>query len=157
MAIVKNRFDLRLLNHLVEKTGGANEAINHYAKLMSPSCLGMIYSMKFATKDLSNDELLIMIEVATTLSYFEAFKQCDIYLTGEMMDWYLYWYHRLMKTYSDDKLERLIGLKEYTVKLFKYVEYVHAEGLVGYYREAKTLKINKWFQELEAEWIRRNK
>ena len=154
MAIVKNRFDLRLLNHLVEKTGGANEAINHYATLMSPSCLGMVYSMKFATNGLSDDELLMMIEVATTLSYFEAFKQCDIYLTGEMMDWYLYWYHRLMKTYSDDKFERLLGLKDYTVKLFKYV---HAEGLVGYYREAKTLKINKWLQELKAEWIRRNK
>lgn len=157
MAIVKNRFDLRLLNHLVEKTGGANEAINHYEQLMSPSCLGMVYSMKFATNDLSDDELLVMIEVATTLSYFEAFKQYDIYLTGEMMDWYLYWYHRLMKTYSDDKFERLFGLKEYTVKLFKYVEYVHAEGLVGYYREAKTLKINKWLQELETEWTRRNK
>ena len=157
MAIVKNRFDLRLLNHLVEKTGGANEAINHYAKLMSPSCLGMIYSMKFATNGLSDDELLMMIEVATTLSYFEAFKQCDIYLTGEMMDWYLYWYHRMMKTYSDGDFGRLLGLKDYTVKLFKYVEYVHSEGLVGYYREAKTLKINKWFQELEVEWIRRNK
>ena len=157
MAIVKNRFDLRLLNHLVEKTGGANEAINHYAKLMSPSCLGMIYSMKFATNGLSDDELLMMIEVATTLSYFEAFKQCDIYLTGEMMDWYLYWYHRMMKTYSDGDFGRLLGLKDYTVKLFKYVEYVHSEGLVVYYREAKTLKINKWLQELEAEWIRRNK
>ena len=157
MAIIKNRFDLGLLNHLVEKTGGANEAINHYAKLMSPSCLGMIYSMKFATNGLSDDELLMMIEVATTLSYFEAFKQCDIYLTGEMMDWYLYWYHRMMKTYSDGDFGRLLGLKDYTVKLFKYVEYVHSEGLVGYYREAKTLKINKCFHELEAEWIRRNK
>ncbi len=48
MAIVKNRFDLRLLNHLVEKTGGANEAINHYAQLMSPSCLAMCYSMTLA-------------------------------------------------------------------------------------------------------------
>ena len=157
MAIIKNRFDLRLLNHLVEKTGGANEAINHYAQLVSPSTLGIIYSEKFATDALSDDALLLMIEIATTLSYFEAFKQCDIYLTGEMMDWYLYWYHRMMKTYSDGNFGRLLGLKDYTVKLFKYVEYVHAESLVGYYREAKTLKINKWLQELEAEWIRRNK
>ena len=157
MAIVKNRFDLRLLNHLVEKTVGANEAINHYAQLVGPATLGMIYCEKFPMNDLGDDELLVMIEVATTLSYFEAFKQCDIYLTGEMMDWYLYWYHRMMKTYSDGDFGRLLGLKEYTVKLFKYVEYVHAEGLIGYYREAKTLKLNKWLQELEAEWIRRNK
>lgn len=157
MAIVKNRFDLRLLNYLVEKMGGANEAINHYAKLVSPSALGVIYSEKFAADDLSDDELLLMIEIATTLSYFEAFQRCDIFLTGEMMDWYLYWYHCMMKTYSDGNFGRLFGLKDYTVKLFKYVEYVHAEGLVGYYREAKTLKINKWLQELEAEWIRRNK
>lgn len=157
MAIVKNRFDLRLLNHLVEKTGGANEAINHYAQLVGPATLGMIYCEKFPMNDLGDDELLVMIEVATTLSYFEAFKKCDIYLTGEMMDWYLYWYHRLMNTYSDGDFGRLLGLKDYTVKLFKYVEYVHAEGLIGYYREAKTLKLNKWLQELEAEWIRRNK
>nr|DAS15105.1 MAG TPA: hypothetical protein [Caudoviricetes sp.] len=157
MAIVKNRFDLRLLNHLVEKTGGANEAINHYAQLVGPATLGMIYCEKFPMNDLGDDELLVMIEVTTTLSYFEAFKQCDIYLTGEMMDWYLYWYHRLMNTYYDGDFGRLLGLKDYTVKLFKYVEYVHAEGLIGYYREAKTLKLNKWLQELEAEWIRRNK
>lgn len=157
MAIVKNRFDLRLLNHLVEKTGGANEAINHYAQLVSPATLGMIYCEKFPANDLSDDDLLLMIEIASTLSYFEAFRQCDIFLTGEMMDWYLYWYHRLMKTYSDGDFGRLLGLKDYTVKLFKYVEYVHAESLVGYYREAKTLKINKWLQDLEAEWIRRNK
>lgn len=157
MAIVKNRFDLRLLNHLVEKTGGANEAITHYAQLVSPATLGMIYCEKFPANDLSDGDLLVMIEIASTLSYLEAFQQCDIFLTGEMMDGYLYWYCRLMKTYSDDKFERLLGLKEYTVKLFKYVEYVHAEGLVGYYREAKTLKLNKWLQELEAEWIRRNK
>ena len=35
MAIVKNRFDL-----LVEKTGGANEAINHYSQLMTRVALG---------------------------------------------------------------------------------------------------------------------
>ena len=156
MAIVKNRFDLRLLNHLVEKTGGANEAINHYAQLMTPATLGVIYCEKFAVQDLSDDELLIMIEVATTLSYFEAFQQCDIFLTGEMMDWHLYWYHQMMKTYSDSNFGRLFGLKDYTVKLFKYVEYVHAENLVGYYREAKTLTLNKWRQELEIEWIRRD-
>lgn len=157
MAIVKNRFDLRLLNHLVEKTGGANEAINHYAQLVSPSTLGMIYCEKFAIDNLSDDELLIMIEVANTLSYFEAFKQGDIFLTGEMMDWYLYWYYRMMKTYSDGNFGRLFGLKDYTVKLFKYVEYVHAESLVGYYREAKVLKLNKWTRDLESAWIRRNK
>lgn len=156
MAIVKNRFDLRLLNHLVEKTGGANEAINHYAQLVSPSTLGVIYCKKFPTNDLSDDELLVMIEIASTLSYFEAFQQCDIFLTGEMMDWYLYWYYRMMKTYSDSNFGRLLGLKDYTVKLFKYAEYVHAEGLVGYYREAKTLKLNKWRQELEIEWARRD-
>ena len=157
MAIVKNRFDLRLLNHLVEKTGGANEAINHYAQLVGPATLGMIYCEKFPMNDLGDDELLMMIEIASTLSYFEAFKECDIFLTGEMMDWYLYWYHRMMKTYSDGDFGRLLGLKDYTVKLFKYVEYVHAESLVGYYREAKMLKLNKWTRDLEAEWIRRNK
>lgn len=61
-----------------------------------------------------------------------------------------------MKTYSDGNFGRLLGLKDYTVKLFKYVEYIHAEGLVGYYREAKTLTLNKWRQELEIEWIRRD-
>jgi len=157
MAIVKNRFDLRLLNHLVEKTGGANEAINHYAQLVSPSALGVIYCEKFPTNDLSDDELLVMIEIASALSYFEVFKQCDIFLTGEMMDWYLYWYYRLMKTYSDGNFSRLLGLKDYTVKLFNYVEYIHAESIVAYWREAKTLKLNKWSQELETEWIGRNK
>nr|DAV33672.1 MAG TPA: hypothetical protein [Caudoviricetes sp.] len=68
-----------------------------------------------------------MIDIADTLSYFEAFKECDIFLTGEMMDWY----YRMMKTYSD--------------------------GLVAYWREGKALKLNKWTQELEDEWIRRNK
>lgn len=58
MAIVKNRFDLRLLNHLVEKTGGANEAINHYSKLMTPATLGAIYCEKFAMQDLSDEDLL---------------------------------------------------------------------------------------------------
>ena len=157
MAIVKNRFDLRLLNHLVEKTGGANEAINHYAKLVTPAALGMIYREKFPMKDFTDDELLVVIEIASTLSYFEVFKEYDIFLTGEMMDWYLYWYHRMMKTYSDGDFGRLLGLKDYTVKLFKYVEYIHAESLIEYYRNAKTLKLNKWRQELEAEWIRRNK
>ena len=157
MAIVKNRFDLRLLNHLVEKTGGANEAINHYAQLVTPATLGMIYREKFPMSDLNDDELFVMKDIARTLSYFEAFQQCDIFLTGEMMDWYFHWYHRLMKTYSDGIFGRLIGLTEYTVKLFDYVEYVHAEGLVGYYQKAKTLKLNKWAEELEAEWIRRNK
>nr|DAS74119.1 MAG TPA: hypothetical protein [Caudoviricetes sp.] len=156
MAIVKNRFDLRLLNHLVEKTGGANEAINHYAQLVGPATLGMIYCEKFPMNDLSDDELLVAIEIASTLSYFEAFKECDIFLTGEMMDWYLYWYHRMMKTYSDGDFGRLLGLKDYTVKLFKYVEYVHAESLVKYYRNAKTLKLTKWRQELEIEWIGRD-
>ena len=156
MAIVKNRFDLRLLNHLVEKVGGTNEAINHYAQLMSPATLGRIYCEKFPMKDLTDDELLVVIEIASTLSYFEAFKECDIFLTGEMMDWYLYWYHRMMKTYSDGDFGRLLGLKDYTVKLFKYVEYVHAESLIEYYRNAKTLKLNKWRQELEIEWIRRD-
>nr|DAK47059.1 MAG TPA: hypothetical protein [Caudoviricetes sp.] len=157
MAIVKNRFDLRLLNHLVEKTGGANEAINHYAQLVGPATLGLIYCEKFPMNDLGDDELLMMIEIASTLSYFEAFKEYDIFLTGEMMDWYLYWYHRMMKTYSDGDFGRLLGLKDYTVKLFKYVEYIHAESLVGYYREAKVLTLNKWTRDLEAEWIRRNK
>ena len=92
MAIVKNRFDLRLLNYLVEKTGGVNEAINHYAQLISPATLGTIYCEKFPMNDLNDDELLVAIEIASTLSYFEVFKQCDIFLTGEMMDWY----HRMM-------------------------------------------------------------
>ena len=157
MAIVKNRFDLRLLNHLVEKTGGANEAINHYAQLMSPATLGVIYCEKFPMNDLSDDDLLVVIEIASTLSYFEAFKECDIFLTGEMMDWYLYWYHRMMKTYSDGDFGRLLGLKDYTIKLFKYVEYIHSDGLVAYWRERKALKLNKWTEELEMEWARRNK
>lgn len=157
MAIVKNRFDLRLLNHLVEKTGGANEAINHYAQLVSPSTLGMIYCEKFPLNVLSDDELLVMIDIANTLSYFEAFTQCDIFLTGEMMDWYLYWYYRMMKTYSDGNFGRLLGLKNYTVNLFTYVEYIHSDGLVAYWREGKALKLNKWTQKLEDEWVRRNK
>lgn len=116
----------------------------------------MIYCEKFPMNDLGDDELLVMIEIASTLSYFEVFKECDIFLTGEMMDWYLYWYHRMMKTYSDGNFGRLLGLKDYTVKLFKYVEYIHAESLVEYYRNAKTLKLAKWRQELEIEWIRRD-
>lgn len=157
MAIVKNRFDLRLLNHLVEKTGGANEAINQYAQLVAPATLGMIYREKFPMSDLNDDELFVMKDIVRTLSYFEVFQRCDIFLTGEMMDWYFHWYYRLMKTYSDGIFGRLIGLTEYTVKLFDYVEYVHAEGLVGYYRQDKTLKLNKWSKELDEEWIRRNK
>lgn len=157
MAIVKNRFDLRLLNHLVQKTGGVNEGIHYYAQIVSPSALGMIYYGKFRIAELNDDKLNILIDAATTLSYFDAFKQCDVFLTGEMMDWYLHWYRCLMETYSDEDFSRLLGLRDFTTKLFEYVEHVHAEGLVGYWRQAKALKLNKWAKELEAEWVRRSK
>lgn len=48
MAIVNNRFDLRLLNHLVEKTGGANEAtLLAYYTLRLPACPGYEKAAQF--------------------------------------------------------------------------------------------------------------
>lgn len=36
------------------------------------------------------------------------------------------------------------------IKLANYIEYIHTEGLVSYWRNTKTLKLNKWSQELES-------